>query len=144
MRFVTLPKEQQEGRGSRIGFSLPADDIEFLDNNSFLWEAIVQQSNWLLIKDHPVPEGYNVTSVDIALLIPPTYPAAEIDMAYFYPALEKKSGRTIGATSTQVIDGRTFQRWSRHRQPGEWRPGLDDISTHLLLVNNWLINDLTK
>jgi hypothetical protein len=144
VRFVTLPKEQQEGRGSRIGFSLPSDDITFLDNNSFLWEAIVQQSNWLLIKKHPVPEGYNVLSVDIALLIPPAYPAAEIDMAYFYPPLEKKSGRPIGATSTQMIDEKNFQRWSRHRQPGEWRPGLDDISTHLLLVNNWLVNDLNK
>jgi Prokaryotic E2 family E/Multiubiquitin len=144
VRFVTLPKEQQEGRGNRIGFSLPADDVEFLDNNSLLWEAIVQQSHWLLIKDHPVPEGYNVSTVDIVLLIPPSYPAGEIDMAYFYPPLQKKSGRTIGAISYQIIDGKNFQRWSRHRKPGEWRPGLDDISTHLLLVNNWLVNDLKK
>jgi hypothetical protein len=144
VRFVTLPKEQQEGRGGRIGFSLPADDVEFLDDNSFLWEAIVQNSNWLLIKDHPVPEGYNITSVDIALLIPPGYPAAEIDMAYFYPPLQKVSGKPIGAVSQQSIDGRNFQRWSRHRQPGEWRPGLDNISTHLLAVNNWLVNDLKK
>lgn len=144
VRFVTLPKEQQEGRGNRIRFSLPAEDVEFLDNNSFLWEAIVQQSNWLIIKDHPVPEGYNVSSVDIALLIPPAYPAAEIDMAYFYPPLQKTSGKPIGAVSQQAIDGKIFQRWSRHRQPGEWRPGLDNISTHLLAVNNWLEHDLKK
>ncbi len=144
VRFVTLPKEQQEGRGNRIGFSLPAEDVDFLDNNSFFWEAIVQQSNWLIIKGSPVPEGYNVSSVDIALLIPPTYPAAEIDMAYFYPPLQKKSGRPIGAISHQSIDGKTFQRWSRHRRPGEWRSGLDNISTHLLAVNNWLEHDLKK
>jgi hypothetical protein len=144
VRFVTLPKEQQDGRGNRIGFSLPAEDIEFLDNNSFPWEAIIEQSNWLIIKDHPVPEGYNVSSVYIALLIPPAYPAAEIDMAYFYPTLQKKSGRPIGAISQQSIDGKIFQRWSRHRQPGEWRPGLDNISTHLLAVNNWLEQDLKK
>ena len=144
VRFVTLPKEQQEGRGNRIGFSLPAEDVEFLDNNSFLWEAIVQQSNWLIIKGHPVPEGYNVSLVDIALLIPPAYPAAEIDMAYFYPPLQKTSGKPIGAISQQAIDGKIFQRWSRHRQPGEWRPGLDNISTHLLAVNNWLEHDLKK
>ena len=144
VRFVTLPKEQQEGRGNRIGFSLPTEDVEFLDNNTFLWEAVVQQSNWLIIKDHPVPEGYNVSSVDIALLIPPAYPSAEIDMAYFYPPLQKKSGKQICAISQQSIDGKNFQRWSRHRKPGEWRPGLDNISTHLLTVNNWLVNDLKK
>lgn len=144
VRFVTLPKEQQEGRGNRIGFSLPVEDVEFLDNNSFLWEAIVQQSNWLIIKDHPVSEGYNISSVDIALLIPPAYPAAEIDMAYFFPPLQKKSGKPIRAISSQSIDGKIFQRWSRHRKPGEWRPGLDNISTHLLAVNNWLEHDLKK
>ncbi|WP_241750766.1 E2/UBC family protein, partial [Vibrio vulnificus] len=69
--------------------------------------------NWLIIKDHPLPEGYQVNKADVALLIPPSYPAAEIDMAYFFPALQRLSGRPIGAITTQAIDGRIFQRWSR-------------------------------
>jgi hypothetical protein len=144
VRFVTMPKEQKDGKGTRVVYTLPAEDVEFLENNSLHWEAIVDGSHWVILKDHPVPAGYQVGKVDIALLIPPNYPAAEIDMAYFYPPLQKKSGRPIACTSPQSIDGRVFQRWSRHRNPGEWRAGLDNLSTHMLLVNNWLENDLNK
>lgn len=77
-------------------------------------------------------------------MIPPTYPASQIDMAYFSPALAKKSGRPIRAIANQLIDGKTFQRWSRHRAAGEWTPGVDCVATHLCLVDNWLTRDLTK
>lgn len=144
VRFVTLPKEQQDGRGSRINFSLPEEDIEFLNNTGFHWEALVQGSHWLLINDYPIPEGYNAAVAQLGLLIPPNYPATQIDMVYFFPGLQKKSGRVIPAITTQQIDGKIFQRWSRHRKAGEWRPGLDNISTHLLLVNNWLEKELKR
>lgn len=144
-RFVTLPKEQKDGRGSRQNFSLPAEDAEFLDNKGLRWEALVENGlRWLIIYDHLVPEGYNVQLVEVALQIAPNYPAAEIDMAYFHPGLIKKSGRAIYALSQQQIDGKNFQRWSRHRNPGEWRPGLDNISTHLVLVENWLEKELKR
>lgn len=144
-RFVTLPKEQKDGRGSRQNFSLPVEDAEFLDNKGLRWEALVENRlQWLIIFDYQLPEGYNVQSVEIALQIAPNYPAAEIDMAYFYPHLQKKSGSGIYALSQQQIDGRVFQRWSRHRNPGEWRPGLDNISTHLLLVENWIEKELKR
>ncbi len=121
------------------------EDVEFLDSLGLLWEAIGRQTTmWLIIHDHPVPDGYNVQKVDVALLIAATYPATEIDMAYFYPPLVKKSGRAISAISAQQIDGKNFQRWSRHRQRGEWRPGVDNVSTHLCLVNNWLVKDLGR
>ncbi|MCW3109111.1 MAG: hypothetical protein JWQ09_3617 [Segetibacter sp.] len=144
VRFVTLPKEQQDGRGSRVSFSLPAEDIEFLESANVEWEAINQGNRWLILHNYPVPEGYNVSTVDAALLIPPSYPAAEIDMAYFFPSLQTLSGRPIPATSYQVIDNKQFQRWSRHRKPGDWRPGLDNVSTHLLLINNWFEKEVKK
>jgi len=100
--------------------------------------------NWVIIYNCPVPDGYNVQVVDIALLIPPMYPAAEIDMAYFHPQLSRNNGRPIAALSAQIIDSKTFQRWSRHRNPSDWRPGLDNLSTHLILVENWLENELKR
>src|SRR5688500_10304929 len=38
-RFVTLPKEQKDGRGSRQSFSLPAEDVDFLENKGLQWET---------------------------------------------------------------------------------------------------------
>lgn len=144
-RFVTLPKEQKDGRGTRQTFSLPAEDVEFLENKGLQWETLSENGlQWLIIHDYPVPEGYNTQAVQIALQIVPNYPVAEIDMAYFYPQLSKKNGKGIYALSQQSIDGKIFQRWSRHRQPGQWRPGLDNISTHLILVENWIEKELKR
>lgn len=142
LRFVVQPKTQNDGLGS---FSLPEEDADYLNALGLTWET-VNESNllWVLIHDYTLPAGYQVSTCSVALQIPPSYPAAEIDMAYFHPPLTKQSGRAISAISPQVITGKTFQRWSRHRQPGEWKPGIDCIGTHLLLVNNWLENDLNR
>jgi hypothetical protein len=44
-----------------------------------------------------------------------------------------------------VLDGKQFQQWSRHRTGANpWRPGLDNVCTHLLLVNSWLEKELRK
>lgn len=128
----------------RKQFSLPAEDVEFLDSNSFRWEAIANGGNWVIIHDYPIPEGYNVTVARVALMIPPNYPAAQIDMAYFYPHLKKNNQRNINNVTSRLIDSKDFQQWSRHRQAGEWRPGEDNVMTHLLLVNNWLEKDLKR
>ncbi len=144
-RFVTLPKEQKDGRENRKKFSLPAEDAEFLNSKGLQWEALIENGlQWLIICEYPIPSGYTVETVELGLQISPAYPAAQIDMVYFCPHLVRSSGRPIYALSHQQIDGRIFQRWSRHRNPGEWRPGLDNLSTHLLLVENWLEKELKR
>lgn len=81
----------------------------------------------------------------MALSIESTYPDTQIDMAYFYPALELVCGRSIGASSTQTIDGQTFQRWSRHRtEQNKWRPDVDCVATHLVQVTAWLEREVAK
>lgn len=100
---------------------------------------------WLLIHKFPIPSGYNVECAMAALQIPPSYPDAQIDMVYFHPQLARVDGRAIPNLTDQPLDGKTFQRWSRHRQ-GEtpWRVGVDDVGTHLLLVEEWLRRELRK
>jgi hypothetical protein len=143
IRFVVQPKTQSDGE--RQTFSLPEEDADFLNQIGFPWEAYLEGSSmWLLVNDYIIPEGYNTTKATIALMIPPTYPASQIDMAYFYPQLSKNNGKAINAITTQSIDGKVFQRWSRHRKSGEWKPGVDCVATHLELVNNWLENDLKR
>ncbi len=145
VRFVVQPKTQDDGEGERKSFSLPEEDTDFLNKMGFRWEAHSEgRYMWLLVHNYSIPDGYNVEACTVALMIPPSYPATQIDMAYFFPQLKKKSGKAINALANQTIDGKNYQRWSRHRKPNEWKPGVDCVSTHLTLVNNWLLNDLKR
>ena len=129
----------------RRDFALPEQDVEFLDSTGLEWETIVEGGGrWLIIKNYSVPVGYNTRQNNIALKIEPGYPVAQIDMVYFEEPMSIP-GKTIGALASQALVGKNWQRWSRHRT-GEnpWRAGLDDISTHLLLVNFWMERQLRK
>lgn len=128
----------------RREFDLPEADREFLDARGRLWETIVNGQRWLLVGDYEVCPGYNRSQVLVALAIEPTYPDGPLDMAYFFPALSLLDGRGIKALTDQAIDGKTFQRWSRHRTPqNPWRPDVDCVATHLIQVGEWLRREVT-
>ena len=130
----------------RRQFILAARDREFLDTRGLKWETIIDAgSQWLLIYDYVVPDGYNTERATLALMIQSGYPDAQIDMVYFSPPLSRISGQPINAISSQQLDGKNFQRWSRHRTgQNPWKPAEDDVSTHLLLVEGWLEKELTR
>lgn len=124
----------------RRQFALPEADETFLESLGLPREAIIENGvRWLLLHDYPVPAGYNHARVMVAIRIETGYPEAQLDMVYFYPALARLDAVAIGALSSQPLDGKMFQRWSRHRSGANpWRPGEDDLSTHLALVDDWL------
>lgn len=128
----------------RRAFDLPEEDEECLAAAKLEWEAIKENSvTWLLIHGYDIPAGYNHQVADLALRIPPSYPDEQIDMVYFSPALALSSGREIRQLSYATIDGSQYQQWSRHRTPANpWRPGLDNVCTHLLQVDTWLTREL--
>lgn len=148
-RFMTLKRDQTDGDGDvRRQFALPEYDVRYLESTGLRWETLVDASGtrWLLLHDRPLPElGYNVSRAQLALRIVPGYPDAQIDMAYLHPPLARGDGKPIAAVSNLEIDGRTFQQWSRHRTgAAPWRPGEDDVATHLVLVDDWLERELAK
>jgi hypothetical protein len=130
----------------RREFQLPQADESFVNTLGRPWETVIDGSvRWLLIHDRVVPTGYTVATVSEAYRIDTGYPDTQIDMVYFQPSLQLSSGKTIGALSTQQISGSTWQRWSRHREPSfPWRPGVDDLSSHVLLVDHWLDRELAR
>lgn len=145
-RFVTLPLDQTEGLGTRRDFDLPSEDQEWLDGLGLSYE-LVREGEVLRVVIHgwPIPAGYNLTAVSATVRIEPGYPDAQIDMVYFHPALARSDGRGIGALADEGFDGKTWQRWSRHRTPANpWRPGVDNLATHFGLVSNWLQRELTR
>jgi hypothetical protein len=130
----------------RREFSLAEDDENCLATTGWVWETIIERNTkWLVIRQYPIPVGYNFAVADVALRIPPSYPDAQIDMVYFYPALALKSGGSIKALTLHALENKQYQQWSRHRTTANpWRPGLDNICTHLLQVNSWLNRELPK
>jgi hypothetical protein len=148
-RFTTMAKDTTEGRTTaalRRDFRLPLLDEQYLDSLGLPWEAMKDGGLlWLIVHDWNIDVGYNVRTVRIALQIPGGYSDNQIDMVYFFPALERADRRPIATISSQPIYGEIYQRWSRHRTPANpWRPGVDDISTHLTLVDEWLRRELAR
>lgn len=127
-------------------FALLKDDEIYLDDLGQKWETIVNSEGhrWLIIRDYPVPDGYIVKSTTLALMVPPTYPQAEIDMFYVHPHLHRTNGAEIPATQAlQDINGLSFQRWSRHRGAIKpWNPRRDNVITHLALVESALLKEV--
>lgn len=130
----------------RKGFQLPEEDVIFLDGLGLPWEAVNDQGmQWVIVHDYPVAVGYNHQKISVAVKIETGYPRAPLDMAYFFPALQRLDGKAINAISGQPIDGKQYQRWSRHRTgTNPWREGVDDLSTHLALVDFWFEQEFIK
>lgn len=146
-KFVTLPLDQTEGLGAgRRQFALPAEDQDWLDQSGLLYELVAEGGcPRVVVYGWPLPPGYNVAKADVNVRLDPGYPDVQIDMAYFSPALVRTDGRAIGAVSPDTFDGKVWQRWSRHRTAtNPWRPGLDCLATHFVLVDEWLARELRK
>lgn len=149
-RFTTMPKDTTEGLTDapevRRQFSLPEADVEYLNRRGLTWEAIRDgDTQWAFVHSWMLPSGYNHETVSIALLIPPSYPDSQIDMVYVKPALARSDGKPINNLSTQGIAGESWQRWSRHRtQNNPWRAGVDDIASHLGLVDDWFRREFQR
>lgn len=147
-RFMTIPREVQDGEGAqpRRQHVLLKADTDFLDNLGLNWEAIVEgAARRVTIYSMPLVQGYNTARVDISILFGAGYPAEQIDMAYFDPPLVRSDGRPISGISSEVFDGKIWQRWSRHRTGNSvWRADIDNLSTHMALVDDWLKRELLR
>ena len=131
--------------GLHRAFSLRDEDILYLSQRSLEWDAVVDGGQrWFILRNYPLPPGYRQHEVDIAVLIPPTYPAASLDMFFCAPHLSLVSGRTIPCTQThQAISGVSFQRWSRHRHADTvWNPAVDSLITHIALIDDAITREV--
>lgn len=145
-RFLTMPLDQTEGYTIRRQFRLPETDEEWLQASGLVWETILEgNQQWLILQKFALPTGYSLSQANVGLRIPTGYPDAQIDMAYFSPALSRQDGQKLHAISSMQLDGKVWQRWSRHRtRQNPWVPGQDYIGTHLGLVECWLEQALIR
>ena len=130
----------------RRDFDLLPPDEKFLDVCGRHWETILDGSQWVLIHEFPTHEGYNHPCVTVAIRMETGYPNTELNMVYVFPALARRDGKAIGATSAkQMIGGKSYQRWSRHRTAqNPWRVGFDGLETHVILIEDWLTREFER
>lgn len=135
--FRTIPKHTTEGSGF-----LPDDDRQHLNARGLNFEEAQENAKrGVTIKNFPLPPGkFQIDAADVLVLIPQGYPDAQLDMFYVNPPLMlKPSGQEArNANVRENHFGRTWQRWSRHYKPGQWRTGVDDLQSHLQVVENAL------
>lgn len=150
-KFVTYHTghtDGEEGPKGPFPFALTEEDQLFADRHGVgQVERVVEGGNhWVLIHDLPVPEGYNVDMVTAAVLLPSGYPLCGPDMVYFYPVLSLNSGKKIHAAEARMtIQGKTYQRWSRHFTPSApWRPEEDSLETYILMIQSWLRKEVLR
>ena len=133
-RFETIPKEVQQGE-EKIS-ALTKNDIEYLNYRfNGYWEEKTEETRHLIIKNYPLPVGYNIDKVELMIIIPSGYPMAALDMFYLYPEVHKKNKQEIPAICHMGYFAKNWQRWSRHYS---WKPGIHTLSTHIEVVENIL------
>lgn len=146
-RFKTLPIDSTDGLADpKRDFQLPEGDVGFLESLGLRWDAVKDgDAKWVIVYGFGLPAGYNVALTDLAVRIAPDYPTAQLDMAYFAPALARADGRGINGLSPLNIAGRGFQQWSRHRTgTSAWRAGVDDLESHFLYIQDFLQRELLR
>lgn len=144
-RFIAQPKEVQDGLEARREFTLSAADITFLDGLQLHWETLSRGGRlWVVIYGIPLPAGFHIIKVDVAIEIAAGYPTSQLDMAYFHPPLQLSGGQSVrSAEAIEQIDGKAWQRWSRHRiGKSVWLPGVDNLEKHFAYMQDWLMREV--
>lgn len=112
---------------------LPSRDREYLESKEFVFQEIVDgQNRGIILPRFRLPaQKYDVSQVDVLIILPSGYPDIAPDMFYLEPWVKLVEGdRYPKATQSCLsFNGRSWQRWSRHNN--EWRRGIDGIWTML-------------
>jgi hypothetical protein len=119
---------------------LPLNDAHYLAERA-ADNAVVPESNMtcVVLRSFSLPPGLDRKESDLLLRISPGYPDVPPDMWWFDPPVRRADGQPIPATD--VVEnylGRSWQRWSRHLEAGQWRSGIDGLESFLAIIRREL------
>lgn len=124
--------------------SLPDPDRRYLDDRGLPYSITVDGGmTCVVFSAWPLPAGFDNTSADLLIRLPGGYPDVPPDMWWFSPAIRLASGQVVPATDAiEQHLGRSWQRWSRHFQAGQWQSGIDGLESYLALINRELVRSI--
>jgi Prokaryotic E2 family E len=100
--------------------------------------AIEGSSVVVVLPGYELPVGFEPRRVDLCLILPFGFPETQPDMFWVDPWVTLHGQQPATANQPQQILGRTWQRFSRHLQPGTWRPGVDNLQSWLSAIRTIL------
>jgi hypothetical protein len=111
-------------------------DEEFLTRKGFRYDTF-PHGNLLavVIRDYPLPPGYQITQTDLLILLPGGFPDSAPDMWWCCPWVRLGNGSDpVNANVTEQIGGRSWQRFSRHFGAVAWRAGRSGLESYVTLI----------
>lgn len=119
---------------------LPEADTTYLNERGVTYSVVSDGGMLCLtLPNYKLPGGYDTQASDLLIRLSPGYPDIQPDMWWFNPPIRRVDGRGIPATEvTEQHLGRPWQRWSRHFNAGQWKPGIDNLETFLALLRGEL------
>jgi hypothetical protein len=120
--------------------TLPQADVTCLAERGIEYTVSAEANmTCVLFPAYKLPPGYDRAASDLLLRLNPGFPDVPPDMWWFNPAIRLVDGRVVPATEvTEHHLGRTWQRWSRHFNAGQWRSGIDSLESFLALIRREL------
>lgn len=127
---------------------LPEEDQEFFAQKELKFELLEEKipggdiRNGVLFPDFEFSANLRIDGVSEAvrtasllILVPKGYATTKLDSFYTSPLLKRPNGAFPDrANSTATLFDRTWQFWSRHLAPNEWRAGQDGFESYLQYV----------
>ncbi len=119
---------------------LPQNDVTCLIERGLKYTVSTEGNmTCVVFEGYRLPPGYDREEADLLLRLSAGFPDVQPDMWWFDPAIRLKDGRAVKATDvTEHHLGRTWQRWSRHFNAGQWRSGVDSLESYLALIRREL------
>jgi hypothetical protein len=120
---------------------LAGEDQQHLQDKGYDF-AVAQNAGFIcvLIRNFMLASRYTPTTCDVLLRLPPNFPMAKPDMFWTNPHVRLTNGSYPPQADVFDVnfDGRQWQRWSRHLDSAQWRPGKDNLRTFLGIIRREL------
>ena len=119
---------------------LPEVDLAFLIERGIAHETTEADGmTCVVFPGFQLPDGLDRPNADLLVRLPALYPDVAPDMWWFDPGVHMANGGAIQATeSVEQHLGRSWQRWSRHFEAGQWQSGIDGLESYLALITREL------
>jgi hypothetical protein len=124
---------------------LAEEDLQYLAAKGYEFEAARADGFvCVLIRGFTLSTAYSPSSTDLLLRLPLNFPMARPDMFWTFPYVKLPSGAYPQAADQFDVEfeGRRWQRWSRHSEASQWRPGTDNLKTYLGTIRRELLKGI--